>query len=92
MRSLYSNASVNWALSIYNVYMAGVAPKFKRGDLVDVTEYYADLIPKSCFRALVLEHNVFSFGGEHPENHVIIYDVLSVEGELQDSVQKAEER
>ena len=71
--------------------MAGVVPKFKRGDLVDVTEYYADLIPKSYFRALILECNIFSFGGEVADNHVVIYDVLSVEGEQLKSIQKAEE-
>ena len=91
MRSLYSSASVNWTLSVYNVYMADIVPKFKRGDLVDVTEYYSDMIPKSYFQALVLEYNIFSFGGESSENHVIIYDVLGVEGDQQNSIQKAEE-
>jgi hypothetical protein len=71
--------------------MAGIVPKFKRGDLVDVTEYYSDMIPKSYFHALVLEYNIFSFGGESPENHVIIYDVLGVEGDQQNSIQKVEE-
>ncbi len=71
--------------------MAGVVPKFKCGDLVDVTEYYSDLIPKGYFRALVLECNIFSFGGEEADNHVVIYDVLGVDGEQVDSIQKAEE-
>jgi len=71
--------------------MSSVVPKFNPGDLVDVTEYYADLIPKSCFRALILESNIFSFGGDYPKSTCIIYDVLGVEGSYADSIQKAEE-
>jgi hypothetical protein len=71
--------------------MSGIVPKFSPGDLVDVTEYYADLIPKSYFRALVLECNIFSFGGDPVENSCIIYDVLGVEGLQLDSIQKVEE-
>ena len=71
--------------------MSSVVPKFNPGDLVDVTEYYADLIPKSCFRALVLESNIFSFGNDSISNPCIIYDVLGVEGPQADSIQKAEE-
>lgn len=74
--------------------MSGCVPKFSSSDLVDVTEYYLDLIPKSHFRALVLEYNIFSLSTASAptlENGYIIYDLLGVEGQQLHSIQTAEE-
>ena len=70
--------------------MPTVIPKFKEGDLVDVAEYYNDMIVKSVYRGLVLGYKIHTF--EHYNTDpTIIYDLLCVEGDKAGSVQKAEE-
>lgn len=69
--------------------MSGIVPKFNSGDLVNVTEYYSDLIPKSYFHALVLGHEIFSFDNYE----TIVYNVLSISNNCnhEGTIHRAEE-
>ena len=68
--------------------MPAAVPKFKVGDLVDVTEYYSDLIPKGYFRGLILGSEVYHIFGD---TSTIIYTVLGCTRENADAIQRAEE-
>jgi len=68
--------------------MPTALPKFDVGDLVDVTEYYADLIPKSYFCGLILGFEVYHIFGD---TSTIIYTILGCTGENTDTIQRAEE-
>ena len=63
-------------------------PKFSNGELVNIIDYYADMIPRATYEGLIISHERFllSETSEHS-----IYDILFLSGNKEGKIERVEE-